>query len=212
MKMSDTVLITLGIALMVAGLAAIGVALLRRARDRTAELQRRFGPEYERALEELGSVARAEQELEQRTRRVEHFRFQQLSPMQRAQFAAYWNETQAKFATNPAVAVTSTNELINQVMRARGYPTLSFEQRVADLSVEHPRVVQHYRAAHELSRSVYNGVSDAELMRQALVHYRMLFTELLQESRGVSGPPAPLRHIPAPPVVAPFVSRSSSVH
>jgi hypothetical protein len=96
------------------------------------------------------------------------------------------------------VAVTATTELINEVMRARGYPTLCFEQRVADLSVEHPTVVQHYRAAHELSRSVNNGVADTELLRQALVHYRMLFTELLHESRGISAPPAPLRQLPAP--------------
>jgi hypothetical protein len=78
-------------------------------------------------------------------------------------------------------------------MRARGYPTLSFEQRVADLSVEHPLVVQHYRAAHELSGSVFNGAVDRERLRQALVHYRKLFTELLHEDRGIAAPPAPLR-------------------
>jgi len=186
--------------------------MLRRARARTADLQRRFGPEYERAVEALGSTALAEQELEQRARRVQNFRFQQLSAAQRAQFAAHWNEIQSKFATDPVVSVTATNELINEVMRARGYPTLSFEQRVADLSVEHPRVVQHYRAARELGRSVYNGVVDAELMRQALVHYRMLFTELLQESRTISAPPAPLRHIPAPRPHAQVISRSESIH
>jgi len=94
------------------------------------------------------------------------------------------------------------------VMRARGYPTLCFEQRVADLSVEHPTVIEHYRAAHELSGSVYNGVIDTELLRQALVHYRILFTEMLHDSRGISAPPAPLRNLPPPPVV----HRANTVH
>lgn len=168
------------------------------ARRRSAELKRRFGPEYERTIEALGDKARAERELEWRARRVEHFKFKDLSATERARFAAYWNKIQARFATDPVVAVTATNELINAVMRARGYATICYEQRVADLSAMHPLVVEHYRAAHELSRSVNNGVADTELMRQALVHYRMLFTELLQESRGVSAPPAPLRHLPAP--------------
>jgi hypothetical protein len=192
--------------------SVIRAAMVRRARARTADLQLRFGPEYQRTVETLGSTALAERELEQRARRVQHFRFNQLSARERAQFAAHWNELQSKFATDPVVAVTASNELINEVMRARGYPTLSFEQRVADLSVEHPLVVEHYRAAHELGRSVYNGVMDAELLRQALVHYRMLFTELLQESRTISAPPAPLRHIPAPPTYAPVISRSDSIH
>lgn len=176
----------------------IGIALARHAQVRTAELRRRFGPEYDRAVEELGNTARAERELEQRARRLEHFRLSDLNPVDRERFAAYWNRVQDYFATDPVVAVTATTELINQVMRARGYSTICYEQRVADLSVAHPLVVQHYRAAHELSRSVNNGVADTELLRQALVHYRMLFTELLQDSRGVSAPPAPLRHLPPP--------------
>jgi hypothetical protein len=200
------------IAVVAAGAALIAGALLQRARARTVQLKQHFGPEYERAVEALGSTESAERELEQRARRVRHFKFTELGVRERGRFAATWNDIQAKFATDPVVAVTATNELINEVMRARGYPTLSFEQRVADLSVEHPLVVQHYRAAHELARSVYNGVADTELLRQSLVHYRMLFTELLRESRGISAPPAPLRHMPRPAPAPLLVSRSNTVH
>lgn len=174
---------------LVAVAIVIAVVLFARhqARVRRTQLRQRFGPEYQRTLEELGSPARADRELAQRARRVEHFRFQDLSDADRARFSATWDRIQAQFVDDPAVAVTSANELINEVMRTRGYPTQHFEQRVADLSVEHPNVVQHYRAAHELSRSVHNGTVDTEQLRQAVIHYRMLFADLLQE--GVSERP-----------------------
>jgi hypothetical protein len=192
--MNDTERLWTLIALAAVAIVIVAFVVTRhRARTRSVELQRRFGPEYDRTVEELGSPARAERELEGRARRVEHFRFKDLASADRQRFSANWNEIQAKFVDDPAVAVTAANELINEVMRARGYPTLSFEQRVADLSVEHPTVVQHYRAAHELSGSVHNGNIDTERLRQALVHYRMLFTDLLHEGRGISAPPAPLR-------------------
>jgi hypothetical protein len=181
------------ITLAAVAIIVVGVVVAWRARARSHELRRHFGPEYERTVEKWGSAALAERELEERTRRVEHFRFHELGPVERARFATRWNDLQASFATNPVVAVTATNELINEVMRARGYPTLSFEQRVADLSVEHPRVIEHYRAAHTLAGSVFNGAVDTELLRESLVHYRKLFVELLHESRGVSAPPPPLR-------------------
>lgn len=179
-----------------AAVAIVIVALVferHRARVRSAKLRHQFGPEYGRAVDELGSPARAERELEQRTRRVEHFRFHDLSATDRASFAENWHDIQIQFIDDPPVAVTAANELINEVMRARGYPTQSFEQRVADLSVEHPTVVQHYRAAHELSRSVFNGTVDTEQLRQAIVHYRMLFNDLLNERRDPESAPVPLR-------------------
>ncbi len=177
-------------------LAILAFALVqKRARMRSAELQRHFGPEYEHTVEELGNLARAERELAQRTKRVEHFHFHDLSPADRARFTMSWDRVQSQFVDDPVVAVTSANELINEVMRARGYPIEHFEQRVADLSVEHPNVVQHYRAAHELSRSVHNGTVDTEELRQAVVHYRMLFADLLQE--GVASAPFDLRRAQA---------------
>lgn len=191
--MTDTERVWTVIALVSVAIVLIALALTRqRARARRAQLKQRFGPEYDIAVDELGP-AEAERELEKRARRVAHFRFKELSQADQARFTATWRDVQTNFVDDPAVAVTTANELINEVMRARGYPTLSFDQRVADLSVEHPTVVQHYRAAHELSRSVYNGTVDTEQLRQALVHYRMLFTELLHESHSVAAPPPPLR-------------------
>ncbi len=170
----------------VAVLIAAVIGSRRRARARSAELQQQFGPEYDRAVEEHGSAARAERALASRARRVEHFHFHELSAADRARFAASWTRVQAQFVDDPAVAVSSASELIKEVMRARGYPTEDFEQRVADLSVEHPAVVQHYRAAHALSASTHAGQINTEDLRQAIVHYRFLFADLLQE-------PAPLR-------------------
>lgn len=191
--MTDSERLWTVIALVSVAIVLITVAIARqRARQRCEQLKQRFGPEYDIAVNELGPT-KAERELEERTRRVAHFRFKQLSPADQARFAATWRDVQTNFVDDPAVAVTTANELINEVMRARGYPTLSFEQRVADLSVEHPTVIQHYRAAHELSRSVYNGTVDTEQLRQALVHYRMLFTDLLHEGQSIAAPPPPLR-------------------
>lgn len=193
--MNDTEKLWIVIALVGVVIAVIAVALARHhARVRRARLQQRFGPEYDRTVEQLGDAERADRELEARARRVEHFRFRDLTAADQARFTQSWNAIQQGFVNDPAVAVTAANELINEVMRARGYPTLSFEQRVADLSVEHPTVIQHYRAAHDLAGSVHNGAVDTERLRQALVHYRMLFTDLLQEERRViSAPPPPLR-------------------
>lgn len=191
--MTDVERVWTVVALVSVAIVLIALAISRQyARTRRARLQERFGPEYDVAVDELGSPDLADRALTERARRVAHFRFHELKPVDQARFATSWQNIQTSFVDDPAVAVTSANELINEVMRARGYPTLSFEQRVADLSVEHPTVVQHYRAAHELSRSVHNGAVDTEQLRQALVHYRMLFAELLH-NHDVAAPPAPLR-------------------
>jgi hypothetical protein len=194
--MNDTERLWTIIALAVVAIVIIALLGARQhARLRSQKLQRRFGPEYDRAVDELGSPARAERELAQQAKRVEHFRFNELGAAERARFATAWDRIQVQFVDDPVVAVTSANELINEVMRARGYPTLHYEQRVADLSVEHPNVIQHYRAAHTLSGSVHNGTVDTEELRQAVVHYRMLFAELLQE--GANTAPIPLRRVHA---------------
>jgi len=152
----------------------------RRTQARSAELQRQFGPEYDRVLEQVGNRARAERALLARARRVHHFRFHELSSGDRRRFEATWARIQAQFVDDPALAAVSANQLISEVMRARGYPTDDFEQRVEDLSVNYPTVVQHYRAAHELTRSAPQV--DTEQLRQAVVHYRVLFGELLQDT------------------------------
>lgn len=169
-------------------LAAVAIAIVavvgarRRALMRSVELRQRFGPEYERAVEEFGSEARAERALAARTRRVEHLHFIALPPADRARFEATWTRVQTQFVDDPAGAVASANELIKEVMRARGYPSDDFDQRVADLSVDHATVVQHYRAARALSGSARSGQAQTEDLRQAFVHYRALFADLLRDT------------------------------
>ncbi|HEY6080699.1 MAG TPA: hypothetical protein VIW29_17915 [Polyangiaceae bacterium] len=174
----------------VAIVIALAVVSHRRSRARRLALQRQFGPEYDRAVQELGP-ARAERELAARARRVEHFQFRDLSTADRGRFASGWSRIQLQFVDDPAVAVSGANELIKEVMRARGYPTEDFEQRAADLSVDHPAVVQHYRAAQALAASNRAGQASTEELRQAVVHYRVLFNDLLQPP---SSMPAPLQH------------------
>ena len=170
----------------VAALAALAVLVIavlasqKRARRRRAELQRRFGPEYDRAVQELGSPARADRELAERARRVERVHFRELSVEDRTRFGNAWTSIQAQFVDDPAVAVAGAADLIEEVMRARGYASKGFEERVADLSVVHPDMVQHFRAAHELAESSRSGRVNTEELRQAVVHYRFLFSELLR--------------------------------
>jgi hypothetical protein len=173
------ILVALGAA---AVLIVAAIEVRRRNRIRGAELRERFGPEYDRAVEQYGSPARAERELAARTRRVEHLHFRELNQADRARFASAWTRIQGQFVDDPSGAVVSANELIKEVMRARGYPSDDFEQRVADLSVDHAGVIQHYRAARALSESSRNGQVHTEELRQAVVHYRALFADLLQES------------------------------
>jgi hypothetical protein len=167
------------------GAAAVIITLIasqRRLRMRSAELHRRFGPEYDRAVEEFGSPMRAERELSARTRRVEKLHFRELSNGDRARYATTWRGIQEQFVDDPTGAVSGANGLIKDVMRARGYPIDDFDQRVADLSVDHASVVQHYRAARALSQASQDGQVGTEELRQAFVHYRALFADLLQES------------------------------
>lgn len=181
--MDEQTLIYVVVAL--AAVAILIVALLasqKRARQRRAQLQRRFGPEYDRAVQELGSPARADRELAERARRVERTQLRELSVQDRTRFGNAWTRIQAQFVDDPAVAVTGAADLIEEVMRARGYASKEFDDRVADLSVVHPDIVQHYRAAHQLAESGRSGQVNTEELRQAVVHYRFLFTELLRGS------------------------------
>ncbi len=170
----------------VAIVIAATIASRRRARVRSAELRQRFGPEYERAVQEFGSRGRAESVLAKRSKRVDHIQFHELSSADRARFASTWRHVQAQFVDDPRAAVAGANELIKDVMRARGYQTHDFDQRVADLSVEHPAAVQHYRAAHALADATGNQPVNTEELRQAVVHYHALFADLLQERSSIA--------------------------
>ena len=174
----------LAIAVVVVALLAVVVALVamrakNKRRERAMHLRGELGPEYDRAVNELGGVKRAERELNARKRRVARFHIRPLSAAEHDQFAVAWNEVQAAFIDSPVAAVQRGHDLVKQVMMARGYPVTDFDQRVKDLSVTHPIVAQHYRAARVLHAENSSGQWDTEELRQAMVHYRALFADLL---------------------------------
>jgi hypothetical protein len=180
--MSDQTLFWVLVGVAVLAVVVLAIAAARgRARARREELRRRFGPEYDRAVEELGDRDRADRVLAERANRVRRFKVRELSASERDRFSSEWMRIQAGFVDDPAVSVGEANALIEQVMRARGYPIQGFEQRLEDLSVDHPAVVQHYRAASALSDSARSGQLNTEELRQAVVHYRVIFGDLLEE-------------------------------
>lgn len=164
--------------LVIAIVALFGV---RSSRRRHVALRRRFGPEYERAVADYGGEKRAERELAKRENRVNRLHLHPLREVERLRFDGEWRAIQARFVDDPSGAVTAADELIQAVMKAHGYPVRSFEERVKDLSVGHASVVQHYRAARVLADANREGRADTEELRQAFVHYRALFADLLDE-------------------------------
>jgi hypothetical protein len=160
-------------------LAAL-VAWFGMRQHRSQRLARLFGPEYDRAVEELGERSKAEKVLEARAKRVEELHIHPLNPAERDAFQERWLTTQARFVDSPPTAVVQADELVAKVMRARGYPVTEFEQQAADLSVDHPRFVDNYRRAHALAVSARRGQAGTEDLRQAMVHYRELFEDLLE--------------------------------
>jgi hypothetical protein len=155
----------------------LGVVFARR--QRTRRLRERFGPEYERTVDHLGDQDKAEEELQARVEHVESLDIKPLSQEQKERFAQEWRVTQEKFVDEPVVAIQEANRLVREVMREKGYPVDDFEQRAADISVDYPELVTNYRGMHTIaSRSEQEDVSTEE-MRQAMVHCRALFEELL---------------------------------
>jgi hypothetical protein len=156
------------------------VAWLVLDRRRSLRLRSRFGPEYERTVRETGDRRRAETELERREHRVERLHIQALSSGDRDRYLAAWRADQARFVDDPAGAVTEADRLVQDVMKTRGYPVADFDQRVEDISVDHPHLVQNYRAAREMAARHRRGEATTEDLRRALVYYRGLFDELLE--------------------------------
>lgn len=148
---------------------------------RSRKLQDTFGPEYERTVEQTGDRRAAETELRERTERRQQFDIVPLEPEARTRYIEAWRNTQAQFVDEPAEATREADRLITSVMRDRGYPVDDFEQRAADLSVDHPQVVDDYRAAHAIAAANDRSEASTEDLRQALVHYRSLFEELLED-------------------------------
>lgn len=159
-----------------------GVIVYLLQRRHTERLRRRFGEEeYERAMMERGDRHRAEAVLDERTKRVESFRLRALSNEDRVRFLNLWDQVQAHFVDAPSGAVMEADQLLGDVMAARGYPVADFEQRVADISVGHAGVIQNYRAAHAIALSQASGRATTEDLRRAMIHYRALFEDLVRE-------------------------------
>lgn len=156
------------------------IAFITLSRMRSQRLRERFGSEYERTVRTEGTVRKAEAALEARARRVQALHIRPLSPADSTRFDTAWRAVQARFVDDPRGAVTEADRLVGELMSTRGYPVGEFEQRVADISVDHPDVVMNYRAAREIALQHSQGKASTEDLRQAMVHYRALFRELLE--------------------------------
>jgi hypothetical protein len=171
--------LTIGLAvIVVAGITAL-IFLRKRRSER---LRTQFGgSEYDRTVKEDGSRRHAEAELKERTARVESLNIRPLAPGDRARFVESWRRAEARFVDGPGGAVTEADQLLGDVMSTRGYPVSDFEQRAADISVDHPLVLVNFRTAHEIALRQTKGQANTEDLRQAMIHYRTLFEELVAE-------------------------------
>jgi hypothetical protein len=177
----STTQIAIVIAVTVMVAAGIAIWLFIRKR-RTERLRTQFGgTEYTRAVKEGGSRRQAEAVLDKRAERVEGLHIRALGPGDRARFVESWRRVQARFVDGPGGAVTEADQLLGDVMSTRGYPVSDFEQRAADISVDYPLVLENYRAAHEIAVRQTSGQAGTEELRQAMIHYRTLFEELVAE-------------------------------
>jgi HAMP domain-containing protein len=183
MNLSDVSTTQIAIAIAVALLAITGIAVwLFIRKRRTERLRTQFGgAEYTRTMKEGGSRRKAEAVLDQRADRVEGLHIRPLAPGDRVRFVESWSRVQARFVDGPGSAVTDADQLLGDVMSTRGYPVSDFEQRAADISVDHPLVLENYRAAHQSALRQTQGQASTEDLRQAMIHYRTLFEELVSE-------------------------------
>ena len=161
---------------------AVGVIFYLQRR-RSDALKQKFGPEYQRTAEKLGDQRKAEAELAAREKRVRSLDIRPLTPEEHARFADAWKKAQARFVDAPSQAAADADVLVKELMQTRGYPVGDFEQRAADISVDHPNVVSNYRAAREIAVRNKAGKATTEDIRQAMVHYRSLFEELLETAQ-----------------------------
>jgi glucose-6-phosphate dehydrogenase assembly protein OpcA len=170
---------TLVIVIVAIVIVAVVVGAMQMQRRRSARLQDRFGPEYERVVADTGNRRQGESELAIREERREQLDIRPLDADARDRYSAAWQEVQARFVDSPNDAVGEADRLVHQVMRDRGYPMDDFDQRAADVSVDHAGVVADYRAAHDISERNDVGEATTEDLRRAMVHYRALFEDLL---------------------------------
>ncbi|HYC90341.1 MAG TPA: hypothetical protein VEO54_14080 [Thermoanaerobaculia bacterium] len=160
----------------------VGLVARSASRARSASLREKFGNEYDHALSTHGNRKRAEQDLIERTEQVKKYNIVPLQASDRERFRRDWQKVEAHFLERPTTAVVEADELVADIMRTRGYPMGDFDRHAADLSVTHPRIVDHYRAGHK----VIEGAAGAstEDLRQAMLHYRALFDELIDDRIG----------------------------
>ena len=173
MSPTAVIILIVGILVVIAAIA-FGVRAGRRRK-----LQNTFGPEYDRVVADTGNRADAEKELRERERRHSQLELKPLTPESQATYAAAWEDVQVQFVDDPGQAVNTADDLVGRLMSERGYPTGDYDERLVNLSVEHARTLNHYRDAHEISQRNQNGQASTEDLRQALVHYRALFADLL---------------------------------
>jgi hypothetical protein len=160
-------------------IAIVVAAMVASRRVRSARLQRRFGPEYERVARERGDRTQAERELARREDRVKKLHLEELPAGARGRYTDEWRKVQERFVDQPNDALVEADTLVTNVMRDRGYPIVNFEQRAADLSPDHARVIQDYRIAHDISLRSKNRAAATEDLRQAMLHYRNIFNDLV---------------------------------
>jgi hypothetical protein len=176
----DPRLIAGGAAILVMAAAGV-VVFMRRQKQKTAGLRERFGPEYDQTVLSHGTTGKAEATLLRRETRVEGMKLRTLSVGERIRFMTAWKAVQARFVDHPQTVVTEADELVSSLMLARGYPQADFDQRAADISVHHPRLVESYRSAHEIVARVGRDEASTEDLRVALIQYRTLFEELAEQ-------------------------------
>jgi hypothetical protein len=176
----------------VAVLVVAGVVWSRRRRSE--HLRDRFGREYDRTIEATGDRSRAEADLADREKRVEKLDIRPLSADERRDFGRRWDEVQARFVDDPPRAVAFADALLGDVMKARGYPVSDFDQRAGDISVDHPVVVEHYHKAHDIAVRHERGDASTEDLRQAMIHYRALFDNLVGAQASAPSEREPAHH------------------
>jgi hypothetical protein len=173
---TNTLILVVVLIVAVAAVAAwVGIQ-----RQRSQRLRQRFGPEYAHAMNEFGGRTKAEAELRKREQRVARLNITPLAPADAARFTQAWNALQGRFIDNPKGVVAEADHLVRELMVKRGYPMSDFEERAADISVDHPGVVTTYRSAQAIAARDERGEADTEELRKAVVHYRTLFDELLE--------------------------------
>jgi len=179
LNLTDPKLIVLA-AVVILAIVVLAWLYVRQRRSTTAVLRQKFGPEYQRAVQKHGSERKAEAKLADLQQRVEKLKIRDLDPMERERFSKQWESTQYRFVDYPKQAVAEADDLVSSLMKTRGYPVSDFDQRAADISVDHPRVVENYRSAHEIALRVGKDQATTEDLRTAMIHYRSLFEELVQ--------------------------------